>query len=842
MTDARTPQKIIYLYITGFFLKFATTFSLILTSASFLKTAGAGMLPVFYIILNILSISVGTTLAVKNVKNFKLPIYASSVMGLYMLWFSAVLSGATSWDVMALYSVISIYDIYVNILFWTHINQCLTIKEIKSYVGLISGVSFFGGILAGVFNKLLLAYVTIKSAFVVCGAVHLLLPLAVFLHVEPPAGGAAFLKEGFAGMARRQISGSKLLRTIMLIFVFSSFIRYTIGFQYGAAISDQFRDEKSLAGFIGLFDSAVKISIFLSQIILAERLLKNFSFRSNLFFYQTGILFFSLALFFHRSFWLMIGFQFYFQLFVKLIEHNVAGALFNIFARDIKNQIKFMVEGMVFPLASIFIGIFITSFKGLAVQGYFFVFLSIAAVLYYISTIKLNDEYMDSIAAVLRSKSSAADDDGKISHEKPEFEEGFDIEFYLSNEREGRIDMVHELGKLPPGMTEFIIIRLLRDEKDKFVMASLVKAACGHKSEKVQQQLGRTIFSLNDNRVTANFIEAAAAGGNEDMVSYISAYIEHSDNRVRANAILAAVKLSCDEEVLKRALASLSAMARSDSARNRASSAAVMGELGLECFVGAIEKLFSDPDISVRKAALAASEKTGLPKFIPALERMKAAPGSEKLSALIDRAMARIKSGVYCKLTEVMNSFNDEDKRMVSSLVKNAADARTAETIITVLSIPPADYSLKFAEIFSKYHSDEELSKIAVEYIRAGKFPAEVLLSSMIMEGRKPEWGGAIVEALAVSNRPRLEESLLSILSDERLAKEENEGAVRICFDILGRCIDDRAKSFAIMDNARSDDPALADMALELLESVENEPLRKGFIELCGRIKSKKRI
>ena len=841
MTDARTPQKIIYLYITGFFLKFATTFSLILSSASFLKTAGAGMLPVYYIILNILSISVGTSLAVKNIKNFKMPIYASSVMGLYLIWFSTALAGASSSSVMALYAVISIYDIYANILFWTHINQCLTIKEIKTYVGLISGVSFFGGILAGVFNKFLLAYITIKSAFVVCGAAHLLLPLAVFLHVEPPAGGAAFIKEGFAGMARRQISGSKLLRTIMLIFVFSSFIRYTVGFQYGAAISDQFRDEKSLAGFIGLFDSAVKISIFLAQIILAERLLKNFSFRSNLFFYQAGILVFSLALFFHRSFWLMIGFQFYFQLFVKLIEHNVAGALFNIFARDIKNQIKFMVEGMVFPLASIFIGIFITSFKGLAAQGYFFVFLSIAAVLYYISTIKLNDEYMDSIAAVLRSKSSAADaGEGEASHKKQEFEEGFDIEFYLSNEREGRIDMVHELGKLPPGMTESIIMRLLRDEKDKFVMASLVKAACGHKSEKVQQQLGRTIFSLNDNRVTANFIEAAAAVGNEDMVSYISAYIEHSDNRVRANAILAAVKLSCDGEVLKRSLTSLSAMARSDSARNRASAAAVMGELGLECFVGAIEKLFSDPDISVRKAALAACEKTGLPKFIPALERLKATQGSEKLSALIDRAMARIKSGVYCKLTEVMNSFNDEDKRRVSSLVKNAADARTAETIITVLGIPPADYSLKFAEIFSKYHYDEELSKIAIEYIRAGKFPAEDFLNAMILEGRKYEWNGLIVEALAESNRPRLEESLLSILIDERLAKEENGGAVRTCFDILGLCIDDRAKSFAIMDNARSEDPALADMALELLESVENEPLRKGFIELCGKIKSKK--
>lgn len=834
MSELPASEKIRSLYITGFLLKFATTFSLILSSASFLKTAGAGMLPVYYIALNILSITAGTSLAVKNIRGFKWPLYASLPIGLYLIWFSSAIEGAAAPSVMALYAVISIYDIYANILFWTHINQCLTIKEIKSYVGLISGVSFFGGILAGVFNKAVLAYISMKSAFVVCGAAHLLLPLAVFFHVDPPFAAGSFIRAGFAETAIGQIKGSRLLRIIMLIFVFSSFIRYTVGFQYGAAVAARFPDEKKLAGFIGLFDSAVKISIFFSQLIFAERLMKNFSFRANLFFYQAGVLAFSTALYLKNSFWLMIAFQFYFQLFVKLVEHNVAGALFNIFPRDIKNQIKFMVEGMVFPLASIFIGIFITSFKGLAAQGYFFIMLAASSALYFASTFRLNEAYMDSIAAVLRG-SGGDRSRGAVFPVRPgpEFEEGFDMEFYLSSEREGRIDMIRELAKLPSGMTEYIILRLLRDEKDRFVAASLVKAACGHGSEKVRQQLGRTVFSLNDARVTANFIEAAAAEGNDSMVSYISAYMDHADNRVRANAVLAAVKLSADGEVIRRALASLAAMARSASPRDRSSAAAVMGELGLDCFVAAVEKLMKDDDPSVVKAALNACEKIGSRSFLSSLERLRSSPGFEKMAA---RAAARIENGVFSKLSAVMNSFGDGDKKRAAALVKNAPDAPAAEFMIKLLGVAPAQFSLELAEIFSRHSSERGAAELVSGYAVSGDFPAEALLRRVIFDGEKAEWANKMVAALASSNTPELEKALASVASDARLSSPENAGAAEACFEVLGRCIGDREKALAVLANARSEDPALADMALELLESVESEPLRKSFVELCAKI------
>ncbi len=835
MIKERMPKKVLYLSVAGFFLKFATTFSIILSCTSFLKTAGAGALPVYYIILNILSISVGTTLAVKNIRDFKFPIYLSSVIGLYLIWFST-LEAATSWGVMALFSITSIYDIYANILFWTHINQCLTIKEIKNYVGVISGVSFFGGILVGLLTKFLLGYISMKSAYVFCGVVHLLLPLVTLLHVESPSEGMAFFRAEFTLTMKRQIADSRLLRIIMLIFILSSFVRYTLGFQYGMAISDQFKDEKSLAGFIGLFDSAVKISVFISQLLAANSLLKNFSLKANLLFYQSGIVVFSLLLFFQKTFWLVVAFQFYFQLFVKLIEQNVASTLFNVFAREIKNQIKFMVEGMVFPLTSIFVGLFITYFRNVLSSDYFFLFLAIAGIIYYISTIKLNEAYMDTIAASLCSGGAPAGI--KNHYENPPFENGFDIDFYLSNERGGRLNMVHELERLSPEMGAGLILRLLRDEKDKFVMASLVRVACRHKNEKVQQQLGRTIFSLNDNRVTANFIESAVCEGDSSLISYVTPYIEHSDNRIRANAILAAIKLSSEETILNLALSSLAAMLKAPHYKQRASAAAAIGELGLECFRPALEKLLFDSEISVRKAALAGCEKIASQKLIPVLERMKCEAGNEKISSSIDRAISRIKSGVFSRLSGIINAFPTSDKRKISLLIKKAGGVGIAETLMMILNISPTNYALKFVELFSNYPFDPEFLKLADEFIRNKKFPGESLLNSMVFEEEIKEWKNGLLEILLNSNKSCLEESLVITLGDARIRGLENMRAVGVCFEILGLCINEPAKSRAILENTKSKDGARADMALELLESIENEPLRNAFIDICRKLKN----
>ena len=833
MIKIKLPDKILYLCITGFFLKFATTFSIILSTASFLKLAGAGQLPTFYIILNIMSITVGTTLAVTNIKNFKIPIYISSVVGLCMIWFSFLLGSAGSRDVIILYTFVAIYDIYANILFWTYINQCLTIKEMKSYVGTISGISFFGGILVGFLNKALLTYISISSAYICCGVIHLLLPLVTILHVPAPVSKDKFLQSGFTGIIKDQFNSSKLLKIIMLIFAFSSFIRYTVGFQFGLAISECFRDEKALAGFIGLFDSAVKIVIFLSQMMAANKLLRNFSLMHNLLFYQLGVIIFSTILIFQRSLWIVIVFQFYFQIFVKLVEHNVANTLFNVFSQNIKNQIKFMVEGTVFPLTSIFVGIFITYFKDFFNTGAFFVTLAAVGVLYYLSTRNINEAYMETIAENLKTGSVTAGNGGE---EKTESRiESFDLDLYLANERGGKLNMVAELEKLSPEMASGIVMRLLRDERDKFVVASIVKIASRIKSEKIQDQLGRTIISLKDPRVTANFIESMFGSGDPSFVSFITPHLENENNRVRANAILGTIKLSSNEEDIKKALHSLSGMLRSDSYRHRASAAATIGEIGLECFRPAVERLFSDGDVSVRKAALAACEKIGTQKFLPALGSMLARSENSDLAPIIKKVSSRIENNIFERLLTILKAYPASEKAYIGDMIRKIKKAETVELIIMTLSVNPAEFSIKMAGLISEYPGESELLKLAGDFIKQKKFPTKRFLERIIFEGKDFQWEKGLLSAFASGDPDALRTGLIELIADER-SDEPSDKALRKYFEALGFYINDSERAMAIYESVASADAVKSDLALELLESIKESDLKAGYIKLCKKI------
>jgi len=834
MIKTKLPDKIFYLCVTGFFLKFATTFSIILSTASFLKIAGATKLPAFYIILNIMSITVGTTLAVTNIKNFKIPIYLSAAVGLCMTGFSFLLDSAGSRGVIILYTLVAIYDIYANILFWTYINQCLTIKEMKSFVGTISGISFFGGILVGFLNKALLAYISISSAYVICGAIHLLLPLVTILHVETPPVKDRFLQSGLMKVMKEQFTSSKLLRIIMLIFAFSSFIRYTVGFQFGLAISENFRDEKALAGFIGLFDSAVKIVIFLSQMLAANKLLKNFSLMHNLLFYQMGVVIFSIILFFQKSLWIIIIFQFYFQIFVKLVEHNVANTLFNVFGQNIKNQIKFMVEGTVFPLTSIFVGIFITTFKGFFSTGPFFILLAAVGFLYYLSTRDLDEAYMETIAGNLRTGSVTA---GNACDEKHGRDiESFDLDMYLANERGGKLNMVSELEKLSPEMASGIVMRLLRDERDKFVMASIVKIASRIKSEKIQDQLGKTISSLKDSRVTANFIEAMFRAGDPAFVSRIIPHLEHENNRVRANAVLGTIKLSANGDELKKALYSLSSMLRSDSYKHRASAAATIGEIGLECFAGALTKLLSDGDVSVRKAAVAACEKTGSQKLLQPLKDARRAPENSSIALLIDRAVSRMEANIFDRLLTALKAYPDSEKRYITEAVRKIKKAETVELILMVLNTDPGSFSIRLAGLIAEYPDCSELLKMAGDLVHKKSFPVKQFLEDIIFSGKSFPWEKEMLQSMAGGLRDALRESLVELMADQ-CSNEPSAGALRKYFDVLGYYISDEDRAASIYESIASPDSVKSDLALELLESVKEADLKAGYITLCKNSK-----
>ncbi|HNY13524.1 MAG TPA: HEAT repeat domain-containing protein, partial [Candidatus Wallbacteria bacterium] len=324
--------------------------------------------------------------------------------------------------------------------------------------------------------------------------------------------------------------------------------------------------------------------------------------------------------------------------------------------------------------------------------------------------------------------------------------------------------------------------------------------------------------------------------GDPAFVSFITPHLENENNRVRANAILGTIKLSSNEEDIRKALYSLSGMLRSVSYKHRASAAAAIGEIGLECFCPALETLFSDGDVSVRKAALAACEKIGSRKFLPELKSMLADPENSTLTALIQRTVSRIENNVFDRLLNILKACPASEKAYVNDIVRKIKKAETVELIILVLSLGPADFSIKLAGLISEYPDAPELLKITEDFVHQKTFPAKHFLEETIIDGKSFPWEAGLLSALAAGLRDALRTGLIELI-DKEGKNAFSDAASRKFFEALGCYINDGERAKAIYESVASADAVKSDLALELLESIKEEELKSGYIRLCQKMK-----
>ncbi len=128
---------------------------------------------------------------------------------------------------------------------------------------------------------------------------------------------------------------------------------------------------------------------------------------------------------------------------------------------------------------------------------------------------------------------------------------------FTYGDREAKLDVIKKVlamgsdGELP------VILEYLEEEKDTWVIASLVKAV-GVLGAATHIPRLQPFLEHSDPRVQANTIEAFEAIGDDVVVPLLIPMLSKQDNRIRANAIKALVRY--DKE---QALTTLEAMARS---------------------------------------------------------------------------------------------------------------------------------------------------------------------------------------------------------------------------------------------------------------------------------------
>lgn len=165
------------------------------------------------------------------------------------------------------------------------------------------------------------------------------------------------------------------------------------------------------------------------------------------------------------------------------------------------------------------------------------------------------------------------------------------------------------------------IIEILEQEKDKFLLATLIKAV-GRLGDKTHMTVIAGYLKDKDNRVVANTIEAMEMLGNPKCVEYLLKLIAHSDNRVRANAMKAVWTFARENPLAEKLVMDrLKEMIFSSKSQMRESAIFVLSEIGSENALDLVSLSVNDSDENVRQkaqdavAAIEAKLKLSSPVF-----------------------------------------------------------------------------------------------------------------------------------------------------------------------------------------------------------------------------------
>ncbi len=612
MPERDSALRALLLCCCGFAYKFTATFAVLIGFSSFLKIAGSSGLPTYYIVLSTVSLVMGAFLILGRTGravSTRVSFWLNPILALAMAYCGMNYAALEYGPILALYVAVSVYDIYFGILFWNHANSLLTIREMRHRLGLLSAVSFAGGVVAGFLFPLVFRHISFASTYLVCALMFLLMPVFVAMLPRDNEGETHDVKtsqrlpEFLHAILRHPLSS--IVVGAMVILAFS---RYSIAYIYATALSAQLSDETSLASFTGAYDSSLKLITALVQALLLPVLLRRFGPAKLLGLTPVLLAIGIVAIYLSPVFFVIAGCNFLLLLSIRSLDLNLINLFFNLYGRELRNRFRFAAEGIVFSLTVILTGFFIRYLDASAGRQTLLLLLFISALAYFYIAWRSRKAYQLAVRQNLGCSGSSGVVAGNFEA----------VQLVDSEAEYTRISALpasrwplalSRLARLQSAAAAEIILRMLKDENSPEARSTLVRIAGRLRHELTAPALVALLDAQTEPRLLADSIEAAFGVMGGQALEHIRRFIASPHNRVRANAVLAVIRLADDEVVIRSALSALKEMALSENAAFRASAAAMLGELPSACFHTLLQKLLFDGNSGVRTAAVASCVK-----------------------------------------------------------------------------------------------------------------------------------------------------------------------------------------------------------------------------------------
>ena len=667
---------------TSFVLQFCDVFLVVAAFSLFMKRIGAANLPQIYVILNIISILMQLTmLSRQKVSTFDLVMKMTFILLAVVIAGVFLIESAHTIFFFALFIIVRMHDILCLTYFITYIQSVFPVRVAKANISRILGFSSVATILGGFSVKPLVTILSFKTLFIV-GALFLIILISMLVfcaRLWPPSSSskpAANKKsklvleseaekedesekdnetEKEGGLSRLYNSFdvlrfSKLARNIVFVWFFFTFLRYLIDFQFSRSAAAIFESEADLAGFFGIFQSSLAMMTAFGQFTFSARLLSYFKLGGAMCLGPLLQLLLCCALCFWSWPWLIIGLQALWTLGFHITSRPAFSILLVPLESNTRDRVS-LLSSMAAALGSLLSGVFLLLFQHSLSFFAYFALLALLNGLFVLFTQRLDRDYIISV----EERVNSADSDTKIEALEAlgYLGRGHDLEqltrLLSDTSALVRLEAIGRISVLPVEKAEPLVRHLLDTEEDGRVLATLAKSLGNILGPRTLPLLRDLVTSTKDMRVRANAIEAIGNMGSDEEVDLLETYLNSGNHRIRANTIVALMKLSKDKNVLSLALDRLVRMLRSERVPMRAAAFASVGQMNFPSLSNSLYLGLRDSAIAVRRNAIRSLSRL---RPAEALVRLKDVAENDSSEEIREKAKS------LCRLIEKENVGN----------------------------------------------------------------------------------------------------------------------------------------------------------------------------------------
>jgi AAA family ATP:ADP antiporter len=572
--------------------------------------------------------------------------------GFVAMWFLE--KTHATWAYSVIYVYVEVMGALVLVQFWTLANELFNAREAKRLYGFIGA----GGTFANIFIGLLQA--RIATTF---GTPSLLLMCAILLI---GAAGASFVggrigrQRLFARAAtgkpsaRRTGGGARVLadshlRAVALLSAVTFLTTTLIDFQFKVVAADKLKGDE-LAAYFGYFSAIVGVLGLGLQLFGTSKLLNRVGVIGSLAVLPISLMIGDLSLVLVQTLWAASLAKGADTLFRYSINDATTQILYLPVPAQVRVSAKAFIDGVVKPMAIGLAGVLLAGYRAWAggdpyVLGWF----SLALCGVWLGVVfTLRSRYIRSLQENLKQRR-------------------LDLESARHNVIDGNTNSVLERALASDDQQEVLNALALLPHLEKLNLDALVAPLLDHPQPEVRvkaleyfaarpgMRFANSAFKRFDDpdpAVRAAAIDAFCAMGRDKSVRSVRTFLNDPDPRIRSAAVTGMIRFGGLDGVLVAAEALKALIDNSDPAI-RQYAARVLGAIGVRNFYQPVLQLMNDPEVTVRREAIAAASVLKSPEFvIPLIYRTQ----SRETARDATHALTQYGSTIITTLAKVLSN------------------------------------------------------------------------------------------------------------------------------------------------------------------------------------------